>query len=354
MKFGHIGLVFSLFLSTSAFAQSGRNKPSEPETGSASPSKTSVVYQPTQSSPAPPRPAATPTKIAEESGVVRVESTLVPIPVAVFDSRGRLVSDLKLDDFELKIDGSRAVVSELFTSEAPVRIAMLFDNSGSVEVAREFEKKAAIRFFDRVIRTQKDLACLYSVSTVTRLEQRFTADIDLLKRSINFFPPPVGATALLDGVVLATKYLTETNGRRVIVILSDGDDTSSDATLEDVLKELQLTNTQVYVVQTTDFENYKRTGKRGGNANIRKLAAERRMIEVAKQTGGRVYSPLDEGELDEAFAQISAELSQQYILGYYPEDDLGSPGAFKEISLSIKNRPKTDVRTRKGYLVPKK
>ena len=74
------------------------------------------------------------------------------------------------------------------------------------------------------------------------------------------------------------------------------------------------------MVKTTDFENYKRTGTRGGNANIRQLAAERRMMEITTQTGGAVYSPIDENELDEAFRQISAELVQQYILSYYPDE----------------------------------
>ena len=97
------------------------------------------------------------------------------------------------------------------------------------------------------------------------------------------------------------------------MIVSDGDDTVSDATFDETLKSLQLSNCQVYVVKTTDFENYKRTGQRTGSANLRQLAAERRMQEFAAQTGGAVYSPLDEDELDKAFAQISAELSQQYM-----------------------------------------
>ncbi len=108
------------------------------------------------------------------------------------------------------------------------------------------------------------------------------------------------------------------------------------------------------MVKTTDFENFKRTGSRGGNANIRQLAAERRMIEIAKQTGGKVYSPIDEKELDEAFRQISAELSQQYILSYYPENENEFRGAFREISLSVTTKPNADVRTRKGYYVPRR
>jgi VWFA-related protein len=121
-----------------------------------------------------------------------------------------------------------------------------------------------------------------------------------------------------------------------------------------VIKALQLRNCQVYVVKTTDFENFKRTGVRGGNANLRQLAAERRMLEIAQQTGGSVYSPITEDEMDEAFRQISADLSQQYILSYYPEDPAEKRGEFRTISVAVKSKQNVSVRTRKGYYVPKK
>jgi len=231
---------------------------------------------------------------------------------------------------------------------------MLFDNSSSVLIAREFEKEAALKFFKRVIRPEKDMAALYSVATLSRLEQPFTSEISSITRAIESFPPPEGATSLLDGIVLAADYLREVQGRRVMIIVSDGDDTLSDTTFEETLRALQVANCQVYVVKTTDFENFKRTGSRRGNANIRQLTAERRMNEIAGQTGGAVYSPIDERELDDAFKQISAELSQQYILSYYPDDDAGKRGQFREISLGLKGKSAMSVRTRKGYYVPKR
>ena len=140
------------------------------------------------------------------------------------------------------------------------------------------------------------------------------------------------------------------------MIVSDGEDTYSDekTTLEGVIKALQLSNAQVYVVKTKDFENYKRTGVRGGNANIRALTAERRMIEIAQQTGGAVYSPIDENEMNQAFKQISAELSQQYILSYYPDDEADKRGEYRTITVTVKGKPNASLRTRKGYYVPKR
>lgn len=352
MKFSWL-FIFSLVITLSAFGQSGRVKPVE--TPAPNPNlRPSVIYIPAQSKANSPKSTPTPPKIEDEEGIIKVESTLVPIPVSVLDATGKSVINLKLADFELKIDGKIVGISELTRSETPVRLAMLFDNSSSVMIARAFEKDAAIKFFRRVIRPEQDLAALFSIGTGTRLEQRFTKDISSLIRAIESFPPPVGATALLDGIILSADYLSGISGRRVIVIVSDGDDTSSDSTLDESLKALQTANCQVYVVKTTDFENFVRTKSRRGNANIRQLAAERRMLEVAHQTGGTVYSPVDEKELDEAFRQISAELSQQYILSYYPENESDKRGEFRTISLAIKTRQNLDVRTRKGYYVPKR
>lgn len=346
-------LTFLIAFSLSAFAQSGRIKPLEMPTPKPH-SRPPVVYIPTQErvSGRVQTPGA---KNADDtSDVIKVDSTLVPIPVSVLDSDGRAVTSLKLSDFELRIDGAAAEISDLSRSESPIRLAMLFDNSSSVMIAREFEKDAAIKFFQRIIRPEKDLAALYSVATVTRLEQPFTAEISSLTRAIELFAMPVGATALLDGIAMSAKYLREVSGRRVIVIVSDGDDTASDTTLDEAMRELQIANAQVFVVKTTDFENYKRTNSRRGNANLRQLAAERRMLEIARQSGGSVYSPLDERELDDAFRQISAELSQQYVLSYYPESETDKRGEFRTISLAVKNKPNFNVRTRNGYYVPKR
>ena len=354
--FPKISLTILFFaLASIASAQSGRIKPSETPTPNQP--RPRVVYSPTQTNSQLPKPTSAPTpkpKIeTEDDNVITVESALVPIPASVTDASGKAVTTLKLEDFELLIDGKAAEIGDLFRSDTPIRLAMLFDNSSSVIVAREFEKKAAVRFFKRIIRPEKDLAALFSVSTGTRLEQPLTKNPDSLVEAIENFPPPQGATALLDGIIKAADYLREVQGRRVIVIVSDGDDTISDATFEDTIKIVQAANCQIYVVKTTDFENFKRTGGRGGNANIRQLSAERRMQELALQTGGAVYSPIDEKELDQAFNRISAELTQQYVLNYYPEET-AQQGTFRNITLKVKRGENLTVRTRKGYYVSKR
>lgn len=333
----------SLFLP--AFAQSGRKKPNDIST----PERPRVVYPPPVY--IPPTPIPSPKQ--DDDDIIKVDSTLVPIPVSVTDTQGRTISNLRLEDFELQIDNKAAEISEISRSQSPVRLALLFDNSSSVLVAREFEKKAAIRFFKQVIRPDRDLAALFSVASISRLEQPLTRDISQIIQAIDAFPKPEGATALLDGVIKAADYLRSAEGRRVIVIVSDGEDTLSDATFEQTVKAAQAANCQVYIVKTTEFETYKQTGIRGGNANIRALTAERRMQELSSQTGGAVYSPIDEKELDLAFNRISAELSDQYILSYYPSEQTTN-GQFRTIALRVKNKENVTVRARKGYYISRK
>lgn len=360
MKLSSLILLAAIALfAVDSSAQSGRARPTPAPTSTPRPglSGPSVLTVPPQSWPgvrtSNPKPTPTP-KDGDE--IIKVDSVLVPIPASVVDGNGRSVSTLKLEDFLLTVDGKPVEIADLARSETPIRLAMLFDNSSSVLVAREFEKDAAVKFFRRVIRPEKDMAALFSVADYTRREQPLTKDVGLLTRAVEYFPEPKGATALLDGIIEVADYLRSADGRRVIVIVSDGEDTYSHerTTLDDVIRALQIANAQVYVVKTKDFENYKRTGQRGGNANIRALTAERRMIEIAQSTGGAVYSPITDDELNDAFKQISAELSQQYILSYYPEDDSDRRGEFRSISLTVKNKPNLTVRTRKGYYVPKK
>src|SRR5688572_10900031 len=170
-------LIIILLLASSSLAQSGRLKPS-PTPTPRSIMGPSVVSGPAKgtipSLPGPKIKAPTPTPTIDNEETIKVDSVLVPIPVSVLDNNGRPMTTLNLADFELRIDGKIAEISDLSRSETPIRLAMLFDNSSSVLLAREFEKDAAIKFFRRVIRPEKDMAALFSVSTITTLEQTFT------------------------------------------------------------------------------------------------------------------------------------------------------------------------------------
>jgi Ca-activated chloride channel homolog len=272
-----------------------------------------------------------------EDEVVRVDSNLVIIPASVVDSRGHAVTDLKVEDFELRVDGEVKQIGDLSRAETPVQVALLFDNSASLSAAREFEKQAAVRFFQSVVRPI-DRAAVYSISTNSTLAQPLTADVGRLVRTIQNFGKPDGATALFDAVAQASDYMRPLQGRKVLVIVSDGTDTVSDVSFEDAVNRALRAECQVYVVQTHQVED----------PNLHDTVSEQRMSKLTDQTGGAVYVPQSVEDLDAVFTQISLDLSQQYLLGYYPQDERRD-NFFRFISVRVKTRPSLRVRARKGF-----
>ena len=372
-----LALALLILASPNIYAQSGRNKkpttkptPSEGtrpkrvgtngETQRPQPQPTPVMRLPSGTivmdeapPPAPaPRPTPTPaedTAAGDDIGVedvVRVTSNLVTVPASVVDSQGKAVINLQLEDFELRVDGQPRPITELSRAEVPVTLALLFDNSQSLSAAREFEKQAAVRFFRRVIRPI-DRAAIYSVSTDVALVQPLTNNVQALVRTIEHFGKPEGATRLHDAIIEAAAYLRPYPGRKVLIIVSDGEDTLSDHDFDDALRKALGADCQVYVVQTKQIEYMMLTGQTT-NANLQALAAERRMQDITAHTGGALYTPLQTSDLDAAFTQLAADLSQQYILSYYPTDERPD-GRFRTISVRVATRPNMRVRARRGY-----
>jgi len=341
-------LLFLLSVCTAppAFSQSGRRqepgKPSKPAPGPIADPERPRITSSTPSSSKKTTNTNTTTDEIDPNDVVRISSNLVPIPASVVDRRGNAVVNLKLDDFELRVDGELRPLSDLTRSETSVRLTMLFDNSGSLDAAREFEKQAAIRFFRKVMRA-KDEAAIYSIETESYLAQPLTSDIARLEQTIAMFGRPEGGTSLFDAIVGAASYLRPYSGRRVLVIVSDGIETTSRLNdFDQVVQQVLADDCQIYVVQTGLYEG----------ANLRALAAERRMEQLSGQTGGAVYIPKTVDQLEYAFNQIAADLSQQYVLSYYPNAEQRD-GRLHQLDLRIKSRSDVRVRSRKGYYAPK-
>ena len=348
---------FLICLSLIAPAQSGRVKEPTTNPTSTKTTKTRPVTRPSQSetpssSPTPtprtdgqtrPRISASDKSSGEvdEADTVRVVSNLVPIPASVIDVRGAAVVGLKLEDFELRVDGQLKAISDMTRTETSVKLVMLFDNSGSVDSSREFEKQAARHFFRRVMRPS-DEAAIYSVESESYLAQPLTSNIPLLERTIDSFGKPEGSTSLFDAIIDAAAYLKPYPGRRVLVIVSDGIETTSRNDFETTIQRVLADDCQIFIVQTGLYDG----------ANVRALAAERRMEQLSGQTGGAVYIPKTTIELEDAFQQIAADLAHQYVLSYYPGEERRD-GRFHYIDLRVKSRKDLRVRARRGYYSPK-
>lgn len=305
------------------------------------PAKTGGAPDPSRPSSGSTSSAANRAEEIDEDEVVRINSNLVPVPASVLDAQGRAVLNLELKDFELRVDGELKPIGEVSRAETPVRMAVLFDNSSSLTAGRDFEKKAAVRFFRSVLRPV-DQAALYSISTDPSLILPLTSDTRALTRIVEHFPQPEGATSLFDAIAMAAEYLRPHAGRKVLVIVSDGVDTTSRLDFDETLRQLLASDCQFFAVQTGHSDN----------TNLRDLVAERRLQEFAAQTGGAVYAPKSTSDLDVAFAQISADLAQQYILSYYPSDERRD-GRFRAFTVRVVTRRDVRVRTRRGYYAPK-
>jgi Ca-activated chloride channel homolog len=335
------------FSGPDAVAQSGRLKepsqksaPKKPQTSPgpvAEPSQTPIASP----SKTPPSSRQNTNSEIDPTDIVRVSSNLVPIPVSVFDARGIALTGLRLEDFELRVDGQLRAISDMTRTETSVRMAMLFDNSGSIDFAREFEKQAAKHFFRRVMRPV-DEAAIFSIGSENYLAQPLTKDVSLLERTIEGFARPEGSTSLFDAIIDAAAYLRPYVGRRVLVIVSDGIETTSRNDFETTIRQVLADDCQIFIVQTGLYEG----------ANVRALAAERRMEQLSGQTGGAVYVPKTTNDLETAFQQIAADLAQQYVLSYYSGEERRD-GRFHLIDLRVKARKDVRVRARKGYYSPK-
>jgi VWFA-related protein len=347
-------LVVLLLLSTFGFAhglaQSGRNQDKTKKSSQSKPKGGSSPSSDSDSSRIPARPSAQKplneqgkaTEEVAEDEIVRVSSNLVPIPASVVDNRGVAITSLKLEDFELRVDGQLRPISDMTRADTSVKLVMLFDNSGSQHEAREFEKRAAMHFFRKVLRPS-DEAAVYSIESDSYLAQPLTRDIGRLEQTIANFGKPEGSTSLFDAIIDAAAYLRPYVGRRVLVIVSDGIETTSVNDFATTMQKVLADDCQIFVVQTGLYDG----------ANLRALAAERRMEQLTSQTGGAVYIPKSTAELDIAFQQIAADLAQQYVLSYYPVEERRD-GSFHVIDLKVRSRKDVRVRARKGYYSPKR
>jgi len=338
------------------FSQSGRGQ--QPESKKQTPGK-------------PKPPGATP-KIREPESLprqkqkggkegeetIRINSDLVNVVVTEAGRPSDAPLNLKQEDFEILEDGVPQEIAN-FSREAdqPLKMVMLFDTSLSIEHVLDFERRAAARFFERVIRPQ-DRAAVFSVSTDVVVLREFTNKVPLLIDATRRLQA-LGATSLYDGIYLAADYLKADRGRRVIVIVSDGGDTTSNKSLLESLAQAQKSDAIIFAVFT---------GNPWPSQNLRDLAAERALETLTGETGGEVLKPkltpfkngsrhgeesdeISLNELEVAFDSLAEQLRTQYVLGFYSTNEKRD-GSFRKLSVRIK-KPGYHARARTGYYAPK-
>jgi Ca-activated chloride channel family protein len=334
-----------------------------------------------------PKPKPTPTPAPprdDEYEVVRVSSNLVVVPVSVTEaSSGQPVLGLKTTDFRLEEEGRAQEITEIGNPEqVPLEIAILLDVSGSVNARFAFEKEAAARFIKQVLKAE-DRATIFAIDQKPRLEQaRDTAERAAAR--LLSLPSSKGATAFYDAVIEASKYLaqnTPAQHRRVVVVISDGEDNFSNRTREielatyraekstdgqidkqgrarlvkqrndiqqqvllDVQSELQRAEVVFYSINPSGEALH---------LNLPGVRAQAGMAQLAQSTGGNTFVPDKLENLDAVFRQITAELRSQYLLQYYSNNDAPS-NKFLRIKVTAPAQPNLRIRAREGYYPKRK
>ncbi len=329
--------------------------------------------------PAPtPKPTPTPRPLKDEDyEVIRVSSNLVIVPVSVVDSSGDPLQGLQASDFRIEEEGRLQQIAQIGDPEqVPLDIAVLFDVSSSVSQKGfyEFQQNAAASFL-RLVLKPVDKAAIFTIADKPQLVQSLTtaqtAAATLVKIPAATTPVP---TAFYDTVSAAAKYLLENSTdqrRRVIVVVSDGDDNFSDMikdlTIADAVAKLEGTLTPVTarqglqqkhrlainetqrIVQQADVIFYSiNPGGTSVRLNEISLRSQNAMESIATSTGGTAYVPNNESDLERVFNEIAAELRGQYLLQYYSNSQ--SPaGQFRRIKVALPGREGLRIRARQGY-----
>lgn len=266
-----------------------------------------------------------------------VDVDLVTVQATVTRPDGSWVPGLKREDFQV-YDNGRLQEIKLFgrESELPLQLCLLFDSSASIATELRTQQEAAVQFLASILRPVDRVSVLRVSDDVEELV-RSSHRLDRLSNAIRSIRPG-GGTSLYDAVYLAAGILSETRGRKVIVVITDGTDTTSELSLKDCLKRTQIAEAVVYALVVQPIKS-----EPGRN-----LAGEHAMFYLVERTGGRFFRVPSAQAIYNSFDQISEELRTQYSLGYYPQPPVRARDEFRRIEVRVAD-PAYIVRAREGY-----
>jgi VWFA-related protein len=274
---------------------------------------------------------------------ISVDVDLVNVVFTVFDRRGKLITDLKQEQFRVFEDNKPQTITN-FSRETglPLTVALLVDTSGSIRDKLRFEQEAAIEFFYSSLRRGTDRGLVVTFDSGVDLLQDYTDDPEILANAVRRMRAG-GGTALYDAMYLAaTQKLARQNGRRVMILISDGDDNSSRVSLTETLEASQRNDVVLYTVSTNGTTGSRSREQERGDKTLKRFADE---------TGGRMFSPFKLQELAADFQNIGDELRAQYTLAYRPSNGI-KDGTFRRIRIDVTDK-RYQVRARQGYYAPR-
>jgi VWFA-related protein len=326
--------------------------------------------------------AAGPEEVGE-GDVVRIDTTLVTVPVSVLDRQGRFVPNLRREDFSVFENGVEQPIAYFEPAEKPFTVALLLDTSSSTRFHQWEIKEAAIAFAKQL--RPQDRVIIVTFSDEVLLLTEATNDLNIINTVIEENATPGSSTRLYDAVELVIKErLNKIKGRKAIVLFTDGVDTASRlATYESTLREAEELDALIYPIEY-DTSDYLRAMQGGGSITIVTTRsnwpfpgttssqttqtvplnggipipgttradydrADQYLHQLADKSGGRLYQANDTAQLAQAFSRIAEELRRQYSLGYYPQTAADQGGERREIKVRV-HQPDLAVRARDSYV----
>jgi len=296
--------------------------------------------------------------VADGEDVVKVETNLITIPVSVFDRHGLYIPNLKKEDFKIFEEGKEQTIEYFGTSEKPFTVVLLLDTSPSTEYEIDEIREAAKAFVDQLKPQDKVMVIEFDGNVHVLTEA--TGDRPTIYKAIKRADFG-GGTALYDAVNFSlSKRLSAVEGRKAIVLFTDGVDTMSHkANYDSTLALAEEADSLIFPIYYNTFAQTRNNsidvwGPPPPGTTAREYAVGKQYLEeLAAYTGGRVFRPESTpGGLTTAFEGIAEELRRQYSIGYIPSED-GKPGQRRQIKVRV-NRPNLVLRARDSYIVGSK
>jgi VWFA-related protein len=279
----------------------------------------------------------------DEIPTIRANVQEVNVIFTATDKKGHYKKNLKSDDLAVLDDGKPPAAVRSFRSETdlPLRVGLVLDVSGSITDRFSFEQESAVKFFSHVLRPRTDQAFVLAFDAVPTLTQDFTDDVDRLSAGVKKLTPD-GGSAVYDALQFAAaKKLMKIDSdrpiRRIIILISDGEDNQSRATIPQVIEAARRAEATIYAIST----NTSNTVTRG----------DKLLTRLAEETGGRAFFPNKVDDVLKAFDTIQDELRSQYAVSYKPAD-FEADGRYRPIVIQARSDKNVVIRARKGYFAP--
>ncbi len=276
---------------------------------------------------------------------IRIDTTVVLIPVTVTDPLNRFVTGLERENFRLFEDKTEQKLLHFASEDAPLSVGLVFDTSGSMGSKLDKSRQAVAQFFKTT--NPEDEFFLVEFNDRPELVNGFTTSLEEIQNKLTFTQSK-GRTALLDGVYLALHQMKKAhNHRMALLIISDGGDNSSRYTESEIKNLVREADVQIYAIGI-----YESMSARGRTAE--ELSGPGLLTEISEQTGGRAYAVENLNELPDIAAKIGIELRNQYILGYTPTN-AGRDGKYRKVQVKLvqpRGLPPLRAFWRLGYYAP--